>query len=104
MLVVAVIAACFLAFSDLTCFPKDTEIGVFWLHFLSDSKDTKLGGSIQKASPSTDKNTGVILVSCRAWKYAPTATLSELDIPEVPRYHLLRRMSSQWVSQTLFQG
>ena len=22
----------FLAFSDLTCSPEDTEIGVFWLH------------------------------------------------------------------------
>ena len=36
MLVVAMIivdAYSFLAFSDLTCHLKDTEIGVFWLHY-----------------------------------------------------------------------
>ena len=38
MLVIAVasVDACpFLAFSDLTCHPEYTGIGVFWLHFVA---------------------------------------------------------------------
>ena len=32
-----------------------------------DSKETELGSSNQEASPSAGKNTGVVLVQCRAW-------------------------------------
>ena len=68
MLVLAVIsidAYRFLAFSDLTCHLGDTGIGVFWLH-CADSKETELGSSDQEASPSAGKNTGIVLVPCRA--------------------------------------
>ena len=46
---------------------------------LPDRKETKLGSSDQEASPSTGKNTGVVLVSfgsvsvCSYWKCVPTA-------------------------------
>ena len=40
---------------------------------LPDSKETEFGNSDQEASPSTGKNTGVVLVPCRAWKCVPTA-------------------------------
>ena len=50
----------FLVFSDLTCYLGDMGIGVcnVPLH----SKESKLGSSNQEASPSADKNTGVVLV------------------------------------------
>ena len=65
---------------------------------LPDSKETELGSSNQEASPSAGKNTGIVLVPCRAWKCVPTA------ISEVPGCHLLWQMSSQWGSQKLLQG
>ena len=46
-------------------------------------------------SPSAGKNTGVVLVPCRAWKCVPTAICGGVDIFEVPGCHLLRQMSSQ---------
>ena len=60
-----------------------------------DSKETKLGGSDQEVSPSSGKNTGVVLVPCRAWKSVPTAISGGVDISEVPGYHLLQQISSQ---------
>ena len=58
-----------------------------------DSKETKLQSSNQEASPSAGKNTGVILVP-----------FGGVDISEVPRFHLLHKMSSQWGLQKLLQG
>ena len=60
-----------------------------------DSKETKLGSTDQEASPSAGKNTGVVLVPCRAWKCVPTAISGGVDISKVPGCHLLRQMSSQ---------
>ena len=51
---------------------------------LPDSKKTELGSSDQEASPSAGKNTGIVLVSCRAWNCVPTAISSGVDISEVP--------------------
>ena len=60
-----------------------------------DSKETELGSSNQKASPSAGKNTGVVLVPCPRMEVCPTAISSGVDIAEVPGCHLLRYMSSQ---------
>ena len=60
---------------------------------LPDNKETKLGCSDREASPSAGKNTGVVLVPCRAWKCVPTAISGGVDISEVPRCPLLRQMS-----------
>ena len=60
-----------------------------------DSKETKLGSSDQEASPSAGKNTGIVLVPCRAWKCVPTAISGGVGIPEVLGCHLLRQISSQ---------
>ena len=46
-------------------------------------------------SPSASENNQVVLVSCHAWTCVPTAISGGEDISEVPRYHLLREMSSQ---------
>ena len=89
---------------DLTCHLKDTGIVVFGYNILSDSKDTELGSSDQEASPSAGKNTGIVLVPCRAWKCLPTATSGGVYISEVPGCHLLQQMSSQEGSQKLLQG
>ena len=50
-----------------------------------DSKKAKLGSSDQKASPSSAKNAGVVLMPCCSWKYVPAAISSGVDIVEVPR-------------------
>ena len=68
-----------------------------------DSKETELGSSDQEASPSAGKNTGIVLVPCRAWKCVPTAISGGVDISKVPGCHLLRQMSSQGGSQKLLQ-
>ena len=60
-----------------------------------DSKMTELGISDQEASPLGGKNTGIVLVPCRAWKCVATAISAGVDISEVPGCHLLRQMSSQ---------
>ena len=60
-----------------------------------DSKETEFGSSDQEASPPAGKNTGKVLVPCRAWKCVPTAVSGGVDISEVPECHLLRQMSSQ---------
>ena len=39
-----------------------------------------------------------------ACKCTPTAISSDVDISEVPGWHLLRQISAQWGSQKLFQG
>ena len=59
-----------------------------------DSKEIQLGSSDQEASPSAGKNTGIVLVPCRAWKCVLTAISGGVDIFEVPGNHLLRQMSS----------
>ena len=59
-----------------------------------DSKEIQLGSSDQEASPSAGKNTGIVLVPCRAWKRVLTAISGGVDIFEVPGNHLLRQMSS----------
>ena len=71
---------------------------------LPDSMETELGNSDPEASPSTGKNTGVVLCHIRAWKCVPTAISGGVDISEVPGCHLLRQMSSQQGSQKLLQG
>ena len=93
--VVSVDAYPFLAFPDLSCHFEDTEIGVFWLHCATDSKETELRSSNQETSPSAGKNTGIDLVPCRTWKCVPTAISSPVDISDVVECHLLQQMSSQ---------
>ena len=48
--------------------------------FLPDSKDSKLGSSDQEVSPSTGKNTGVVLVLCHTWKCVTTAISGGVNI------------------------
>ena len=60
-----------------------------------DSKETELESSDQEASPSVGKNTGIVLVPCRARTCVPAAISGGVDISEVPGCHLLRQMSSQ---------
>ena len=55
----------------------------------NDSKETKFGSSDQEAFPSAGKNTGIVLVPCRAWKCVPTAISGGMHISEVPDGHLL---------------
>ena len=62
---------------------------------LTDSKETELGSSEQEPSLSPGKNTGIVLVLCRAWKCVSTAISGVADISEVPGCHLIRQMSSQ---------
>ena len=71
---------------------------------LPDSKGIDIGSSNQEVSPSTCKNTGVVLVLHNAWKCAHTAISSGMDISVVPGCHLLRRMCSHSGSQKLLQG
>ena len=60
------------------------------------SKEAKHGSSNQQASPSADKNTGVVLVPCHAWKYVSTAISWFVDISEVSGCNFLWQISSQW--------
>ena len=62
---------------------------------LPDSRKTKLESSDQETSPSIGKNTGIVLVLCRTWKYAPMAISGGVNISKGPGCHLLRQMSSQ---------
>ena len=80
----------FLNFSDLTCHLENTGIGV-----PPDTKDTELGSSDQEVSPSSGKNTRIVLMPCRAWKCVPTAISGSVDMFEVSGCHLLRQISSQ---------
>ena len=68
-----------------------------------DSKETELGSSGQEASPSAGKNIRKVLVPCCAWKCVPTAISGGVDNSEVPGYHLLQQMGSQWGSQKSLQ-
>ena len=49
-----------------------------------DSKETELGRTDQEASPSAGKNTGAVLVPCRAGKCDPTTISVGVNIFEVP--------------------
>ena len=69
--------------------------------FLPDSKDSKLGSSDQEVSPSTGKNTGVVLVLCHTWKCVTTAISGGVNISVVSGCHLLQQRSSQSGSQGL---
>ena len=60
-----------------------------------DIKKTKLENREQAVSPSAGKNTELVLVPCRAWKFVPTAISGGVDISDVPGCHLLQQMSSQ---------
>ena len=60
-----------------------------------DIKKTKLENREQEVSPSAGKNTELVLVPCRAWKFVPTAISGGVDISDVPGCHLLQQMSSQ---------
>ena len=62
---------------------------------LPNSKKTEIRSSNQEVYPSAAKNTGIVLVPCRAWKFVPTASSGGVDISEVAGYHLLQQMSSQ---------
>ena len=92
--VVSADAYSFLAFSDLSpwgyrnrCFSGCTVP--------PDSKETKLGSSDQEASPSADKNTGILFVPCRAWKCIPTAISDGVNISQILGCYLLQQISSQ---------
>ena len=60
-----------------------------------DTRKTELGSSDQKAFPYAGKNTGIVLLACRAWKCVPTAISGGVDISEVPECHLLRQINFQ---------
>ena len=60
-----------------------------------DIKETKFGSNNQEASLSAGKNTGVVLVLCRTWKYFPTAIFRGVDICEVPGCHFCDTGGSQ---------
>ena len=53
-----------------------------------DSNEIELGSSKQETS-SADKNTRIVLLSCRTLKCAPTAVSGGVDISEVTGCHLL---------------
>ena len=50
-----------------------------------DSKETKLGSSNQKVSPTAGKHIGVVLVLCCPWKCFHTAISSGVDISKALR-------------------
>ena len=54
----------------------------------SGSKETELGSSDQKASPSAGKNIEVVLVPCSRMEVRPYSS-GGVDISEVPGCHLL---------------
>ena len=71
---------------------------------LPNNEETQLGSSNQEASSSADKNTGIVLAPCCAWKCVPTVISGGVNISEFPGCHLLWQMSSQWGSQELLHG
>ena len=60
---------------------------------LPDIKETKVGYSNYEVSPSTDKNTEIILLLCFTCKCLPTAISGGVDIFNVPGCHLLQQIS-----------
>ena len=56
---------------------------------LADNKENKFGSSDQGASPSTGKNTGVVLLPCCTWTCDPAAISSVADISMFTGFHLL---------------
>ena len=74
MLVVAMIsvdAYSFFAFSNLTCYLEDMEIGSFGCTMPLDSKETELGSSNQEDIPSACKKPRVVLVKCLCMEVHP---------------------------------
>ena len=55
---------------------------------MSPDSKTEHGSSNQEASPSTGKNTGVVLVPCCALECVPTAISDGMDISEVRGCHV----------------
>ena len=97
----AVISAMLILF----CFPQTWSVTLRIQEMFScDTVPTELGRRDQEASPSAGKNTGVVLVPCCTWKYAPQDLSGGANISEVPRNHLLQLISYQWGSQKLLQG
>ena len=84
-----------LAFSHLTCHLEDTGIGAICCTVPHNSKKTEPRKSDQKAFTAAGKNTGVVLVPCHTWTCVPTIISGGVDISNVPRWHLLWKMSSQ---------
>ena len=72
--VISVDAYPFFAFSDLTCHPEDTGIDVF-LVVLCCLIVRRLGSSRQESSPSSGKNTGVVLVPSSPMEVHPYSYL-----------------------------
>ena len=56
---------------------------------LHDSKKTDLVNSEEEVSPSSGKNTGVVLVPCSRMEVCPYSYFQWCDISEVPGCHLL---------------
>ena len=101
MLWLILIFILFLAILDLTWHLENTRIGVFLVglpHLLVRRQNLS---SKQKAFSLAGKNTKVVLESFDAWKCVPTAVL---DIPKVPRWHLLQQMNYQRGSQKITSG
>ena len=71
---------------------------------LPDSKETEFGSSDQEASPSTGKNTRVVLVLYCAGKCVLPAISGGVNIFEFLGYHLLWQMSSWLGLEKLLQG
>ena len=78
---ISVIAYCFLAFLDLTCHLEVQAQVLSSCTVPPNSKEPKFRSSNQEASPSTDKNTRVVLVQWHTWEGAPTDISDGVDIP-----------------------
>ena len=64
----------------------------------------ELGSSTHVASPSADKNTGVVLLPCHTWKSVTIANSGGVDISKFLGCYLLQQMSSQLGSKKSLQG
>ena len=51
-------------------------------HLQPDIKETQLGSSDQKGSPSVGKNTTANLGPCCTWKSDPISISGDMDVPE----------------------
>ena len=89
----------FLAFSYLTCYLEDTGI-----IRSKNSTKTELRSSNQESSPSSGKNTRIVLMTCLPWKCVPTGISDGMDFSKVPGCQLLWQMSGQWRSQKILPG
>ena len=68
-----------------------------------DNKDIKLGSINQELSPSTGKNTGLVLMPCHIGKHGPSRSFVGVIISEVPGCYLWQQISSQLGLQKLLQ-